>query len=82
MGPASNCWGSAARITGTQIGRRRPSLLGFRRLARYTVRRRHIARLTEARERVAATGILPSTMDEIQAEIGADRVERSGRNDG
>ena len=51
-------------------------------MARYTVRRRHIARLTEARERVAATGILPSTMDEIQAEIGADRVERSGRNDG
>lgn len=46
------------------------------------VRRRPIARLTEARERVAAAGIPPLTMEQIQAEIDADRAERSGRNDG
>ena len=51
-------------------------------MLREAVRRRHIARLTEARERVAATGIPPLTMEKIQTEIEADRAERSGKNDG
>ena len=51
-------------------------------MLREAVRRRHIARLTEARERVAAAGIPPLTMEEIQTEIEADRAERSGKNDG
>ncbi len=46
-------------------------------MLREAVRRRHIARLTEARERVAATGIQPLTMQEIQDEIETDRAERS-----
>lgn len=46
-------------------------------LLREAVRRRHIARLIEARERVAATGIQPLTMQEIQDEIETDRAERS-----
>ena len=49
-------------------------------LLREAVRRRHIARLTEARELVAAAGIPPLTMDEIQAEIEADRAERRSKN--
>ncbi len=51
-------------------------------LLREAVRRRHIARLTEARELVAAAGIPSLTMDEIQAEIEADRAERSSKNSG
>lgn len=51
-------------------------------MLREAVRRRHIARLTEARERVAAAGIPPLSMEEIQDEIEADRAERSAKNDG
>lgn len=51
-------------------------------MLREAVRRRHVARLTEARERVAAAGVPPLTMEEIQTEIDAGRAERSGRNDG
>lgn len=47
-------------------------------MLREAVRRRRIARLTEARERVAAAGIPPLTMDEIQAEIEAERRGKSG----
>ncbi len=46
------------------------------------VRLRRIARLTEARQRIAAAGIPPMTMDEIQAEIEADRAERHNQNRG
>lgn len=51
-------------------------------MLREAVRRRHVARLTEARGRVAAAGIPPLTMEQIQTEIDADRAERSGRYDG
>ena len=51
-------------------------------MLREAVRRRRIARLTEARARVAAAGIPPLTMEEIQAEIEADRVERRSKNSG
>ena len=51
-------------------------------MLREAVRRRRIARLTEARERVAAAGIPPLTMEEIQAEIEADRAERRSKNGG
>lgn len=51
-------------------------------MLREAVRRRRIARLTEARERVAAAGIPPLTMEEIQAEIEADRNERRSKNSG
>ena len=46
------------------------------------VRQRRIARLTEARQRIAAAGIPPMTMDKIQAEIEADRAERHNQNCG
>lgn len=45
-------------------------------LLREEVRRRRISRLTEARRKVAAAGIAPLSMEEIQAEIEADRSER------
>lgn len=51
-------------------------------MLREAVRRRHMARLTEARERVAATGIPPLTMEEIQTEIEADRAGRRKSNAG
>lgn len=38
-----------------------------------------ISRLTEARRKVAAAGIAPLSMEEIQAEIEADRAERRNR---
>jgi len=44
------------------------------------IRQRRIAKLMEARERIAAAGIPPMTMEEIQAEIDAERKERYGRN--
>jgi hypothetical protein len=49
-------------------------------MLREAVRRRHIARLTEAREHIAAAGIPPLTMEEIQSEIEADRSERRSKN--
>mgnify|MGYP001570797201 FL=1 len=45
-------------------------------LLREAVRNRRIAKLTEARKKIAAAGIPPMTMEEIQAEIDADRAER------
>lgn len=47
-------------------------------LLREAVRNRRIAQLAEARRRVAAAGVAPLTMEEIQAEIEADRAERRG----
>ncbi len=47
-------------------------------LLREAVRNRRIAHLAEARQRVAAAGIAPLTMEEIQSEIEADRAERRG----
>jgi len=49
-------------------------------LLREAVRSRRIARLTEARGRIAAAGVPPMTMAEIQAEIEADRAERRSKN--
>ena len=43
------------------------------------VRSRRRARLMEARRNIAAAGVAPLTMDEIQAEIEADRAERRGK---
>lgn len=51
-------------------------------MLREAVRRRRIARLTEARERIAAAGVPPLTMEEIQAEIEADRTERRSKRSG
>ena len=48
-------------------------------LLREAVRSRRIARLTEARQRIAAAGIPPLTMEEIQAEIETDRAEQRAR---
>ena len=44
-------------------------------LLREAVRNRRIARLAEARRKIAAAGIPPMTMEEIQAEIEAYRAE-------
>ena len=51
-------------------------------MLREAVRRHRIAHLSEARERIAAAGIPPLTMEEIQAEIEADRAERRSKNSG
>ena len=48
-------------------------------LLREAVRSRRMARLAEARQRIAAAGIPPLTMEEIQAEIEADRAERRAK---
>jgi hypothetical protein len=45
-------------------------------LLREAVRRRRIARLAESRSKIAASGIPPLTMEEIEAELTADRAER------
>ncbi len=45
-------------------------------LLREAVRSRRIARLAEARRRIAASGVPPLTMEEILLEIDADRAER------
>ena len=45
-------------------------------LLREAVRNRRIAKLTEARKKIAAAGIPLVTMEDIQAEIDADRAER------
>jgi hypothetical protein len=45
-------------------------------LLREAVRNRRIAKLSEARNKIAVAGIPPMTMEEIQAEIDADRAER------
>jgi len=51
-------------------------------LLREAVRNRRIARLAEARRKIAAAGIPPMTMEEIQAEIKAYRTERRTKNTG
>lgn len=48
-------------------------------LLREAVRNRRIAQLAGAREKIAAAGVAPLTMEEIQAEIEADRAERRGK---
>ena len=48
-------------------------------LLREAVRNRRIAILAEARKKVAAAGVPPMTMEEIQAEIDADRAERRAK---
>ena len=48
-------------------------------MLREAVRNRRIARLTEARNKVAGAGIEPISMEDIQAEIVADRAERRNR---
>lgn len=58
----------------TSLGLLEPKALQA--MLRDAVRRRRIARLTEARERIAASGVPPLTMEEIQAEVEADRAER------
>jgi hypothetical protein len=45
-------------------------------LLREAVHNRRIAMLPEARKKIAAAGIPPLTMEEIQAEIDADRAVR------
>ncbi len=45
-------------------------------LLREAVRNRRIAQLAEARARLAAAGIAPMSMEEIQAEVDAYRAER------
>ena len=46
-------------------------------LLREAVRSRRIAQLALSRQRVAEAGIAPLSLDEIQAEVDAHRVERS-----
>jgi hypothetical protein len=48
-------------------------------LLREAVRSRRLERLAEARKRIAEAGIEPLTMEEIQAEIEADRAEQRAR---
>lgn len=48
-------------------------------MLREAVRSRRIARLIEARRNIATAGVPPLTMEEIQAEIEADRAERRGK---
>lgn len=49
-------------------------------LVREAVRNRRIARLAQAREKIAAAGVPPLTLEEIQMEIKADRAERRTKN--
>ena len=51
-------------------------------LLREAVRNQRIARLAEARTKIAAAGIAPLTMEDIQAEIEADRAERRTKTAG
>jgi hypothetical protein len=48
-------------------------------MLREAVRSRRIARLVEARRNIAAAGVAPLTMEEIQTELEADRAERRGK---
>lgn len=51
-------------------------------MLREAVRQRRITRLAEARRNIAAAGVAPLTIEEIQAEIEADRAERRGKATG
>jgi hypothetical protein len=48
-------------------------------LLREAIRNRRIVTLAEARMKIAAAGVPPMTMEEIQVEIDADRAERRGK---
>src|SRR3989338_3515072 len=58
----------------TRMGLLNPDRLQV--MLREAVRSRHITTLAEARRKIAAAGVAPMTMEEIQAEIEADRAER------
>lgn len=49
-------------------------------LLREAVRAKRIERLAEARRNIAAAGVSPLTMEEINSEIEADRAERRAAN--
>lgn len=49
-------------------------------LLRDAVRNRRLARLAEARSKIASAGVPPLTMEEIEAEIETDRTERRAKN--
>jgi hypothetical protein len=51
-------------------------------LLREAVRNRRSAQLAEARKKIATAGIAPMTMEEMQAEIDADRAERRAKTGG
>lgn len=51
-------------------------------LLREAVRSRRLARLAEARTKIAAAGVPPLSMEEIEAEIEADRAERRAKSTG
>lgn len=51
-------------------------------LLREAVRKRRLARLAEARQKIAAAGVPPLSMEEIEAEIEADRAERRAKSTG
>ena len=51
-------------------------------LLREAIRNRRLARLAEARKKVAAAGVPPLSMEEIEAEIEADRAERRAKSTG
>jgi hypothetical protein len=51
-------------------------------MLREAVRSRRRAQLAEARSKIAASGVPPLTMEEIQAEIETDRTERRAKNAG
>lgn len=61
-----------------QMGLLKPDSLQM--LLREAVRKRRIAQLAEARERVAAAGIEPMTPEEIQEEIDAYRAEQRAKD--
>ena len=48
-------------------------------MLRDAIRSRRIERLVEAKRNIASSGVPPLTMEEIQAEIEADRAERRGK---
>ena len=52
---------------------------GLQTLVREAVRSRRLEKLTRARKKIAAAGIAPMTMEEIQTEIDADRAERRAK---
>jgi hypothetical protein len=54
----------------------------LRALVREAVRNRRLAKLMEARKKIATAGVPPMTMEEIRAEIDADRAERRAKTAG
>ncbi len=64
----------------TRLGLLEP--LALQALLREAVRNRRLARLAEARRRIAEAGVPPLTLEEIEAEIEADRAGRRAQNAG